>query len=360
MKLPRHMELWGPGYVHDRWNRLAYPSKPRRAWLAIADHFEPFWARPTEADAKDRVQRWAIGWPKIAERAGRDSAGNQPCYTFFYPEEEYRPEFLDQLAAMHDLGIADVEIHIHHDGEPRDVFIERMSSFRDTLRLRHGLLRSLEGKTAFGFIHGNWALDNSLPGGHACGLNDEITILRDLGCYADFTMPSGNSPSQARMVNVIYWAKDDPSHPKSYTTGIPVTSGRARDGDLLMIPGPLGLRWADRAVPRMEIGEIAANDAPTRYRVRRWLALAPRIGNDVFIKLHTHGAQEKNSAALLGGDLQRLFTWFGEECRRRQCEFYFVSAWQMYLAIEALRVSKDPVAALAAAEGASATAGLLK
>jgi hypothetical protein len=46
----------------------------------------------------------------------------------------------------------------------------------------------------FGFIHGNWALDNSLPHGKSCGLDSEIALLRDLGCYGDFTMPSGASP----------------------------------------------------------------------------------------------------------------------------------------------------------------------
>ena len=53
------------------------------------------------------------------------------------------------------------------------------------------------GRVVFGFIHGNWALDNSRPDGKYCGLNNEITLLRDLGCYADFTMPSGASPTRA-------------------------------------------------------------------------------------------------------------------------------------------------------------------
>jgi hypothetical protein len=73
-------------------------------------------------------------------------------------------------------------------------------------------------------------LDNSLPGDRFCGLNNEITLLRDLGCYADFTMPSGASPTQARLINTIYWAVDDPDKPKSYDTGVPVIPGATANG----------------------------------------------------------------------------------------------------------------------------------
>ena len=87
---------------------------------------------------------------------------------------------------------------------------------------------------------------------------------------------------------------------------------------LLMIPGPLGIRWAERAVPRIEKGEIAGYDLPSRYRVRRWLACAPRVGQDIFIKLFTHGTQERNSSALLPGGLDALFHAVQAECGVRQ------------------------------------------
>jgi len=240
-------------------------------------------------------------------------------------------------------GIADVEIHIHHDGEGRQNFIDRMNGFCKSLRSEHGLLRELNGKPAFGFIHGNWALDNSRPDGRWCGLNNEIQILHDLGCYADFTMPSGNSPTQSRLVNTIYWCTDDPERPKSYDKGMPVKVGGGIDGDLLMIPGPLGLRWRDRLLPRLETGELSGYDVATPYRVKRWVELAPRIGADTFIKLYAHGAQERNSSVLLHGGLESAFNLLVAEARRRNCAVYFVSTWQMYLAIDATRLRHDPV-----------------
>jgi hypothetical protein len=305
-------------------------------WLTIADHYEPLWKTRDEGLGMQRVLTWETKWPEIAARH-TDSAGNKPKYSFFFPEEEYRPQFLDVLAKLTSQNIGDVEVHIHHDGDTREQFIEKMSRFLEILHVRHGLLRRRNDRIAFGFIHGNWALDNSRPDGRWCGLNDEITILRDLGCYADFTMPSGDSPTQARTINKIYWAKDDPDRPKSYDTGIEVTPGSDTEGDLLMITGPLGIRWAERLIPRMEYGEIAANDPPTEYRVRRWLDLAPRIGSDIFIKLHTHGTQEANSRLLLNGGLDQLFSLFSVECEHRGLELRFASAWEMFLGVEVAR-----------------------
>jgi hypothetical protein len=279
----------------------------------------------------------------IARRCKPDSSGNPPRYTFFFPEEEYSPTLLEPLAEMVRNGIADVEVHLHHDGEGRQNFVDRITSFCKVLRDNHGLLRERDGKLTFGFIHGNWALDNSRPDGRWCGLNDEIQILRDLSCYADFTMPSGDSPTQARLINTIYWCTDDPDRPKSYDGGIPATVGGGIEGDLLIIPGPLGIRWRDRLLPRLETGELSDRNVATPYRVKRWIELAPRLGANVFIKLYTHGAQERNSSVLLHDGLESAFGLLAAEASRRSCAVYFVSAWQMYLAIDAIRQRLDPV-----------------
>jgi hypothetical protein len=333
--LPRHADLWLPGYVSSRLQNWAPPVPPCRVWVAVADHWEPYRGKAPDDIARSRVAIWEKHWPEIAARHA-DSTGRPPQYTFFYPQEEYRTEFLDVLAEMRRRGIADVDVHIHHDREGQQKFLDRMSGFIETLTTRHGLLRRHNGRTVFGFIHGNWALCNSHPDGRFCGLNNEIALLRDLGCYADFTMPSGNSPTQSRIVNTIYWVTDDPSRPKSYDRGVPVHPGAPGAGDLLMIPGPLGLRWAERLLPRLETGELASQDPPTPYRVRRWLRVAPRIGNDVFIKLYCHGALESNAEALLlQGGLDRLFDLLLEECRRAGHELRYVSAWEMRQAVDA-------------------------
>ncbi len=339
MRLPRHAEVWFPGYARDRLR--ARTRKPvKRVWLAFTDHFEPLWSHAGEDTAIDRVDRWATNWPRIASKCG-DSFGRPPRYTFFYPEEEYRPHLLSALEPLVDAGIGDVEIHLHHDHESEQKFIDRMSRFIETLRTTHGFLHTKNGKPVFGFIHGLWALDNSRPDGRFCGLNNEITLLRDLGCYADFTMPSGPAPTQARLLNTIYWAVDDPDRPKSYDTGLPVSLGSTAVGDLLLIPGPFGLRWKERLIPRLEVGELACYDPPNLQRVRRWLDLAPRVGDDMFVKLHTHGAQERHSAFLLGGGLEQTFELMAQACTEAGYALCFASAWEMRQAVDAAQEGKN-------------------
>jgi hypothetical protein len=334
MTLPRNAQLWMPGYLKSLSAVKAPP--PDRVWVLIADHFEPFCKPANDVDALNRVRVWRHKWPEIASRH-RDSCGNRPTYTFFYPEEEYRPHLLDSLAEMTEEGIADVEVHLHHDGEGEKNFVDRVSGFTETLFARHGLLRKNKGKIVFGFIHGNWALDNSLPGGRWCGLNNEIALLRDLGCYADFTLPSAPSLAQTRMINTIYWANDDPSRPKSHDTGVPVRAGDASSGDLLMIPGPLALNWHSRkfgVLPRLETGELAASNPVTRERVRIWLKYAPRIAGDAFIKLFAHGAREDNSSWLLDRDLDLTFQLLRDECARMGSSLQYVTAWKMRNTVE--------------------------
>jgi hypothetical protein len=352
MQLIHNSQIWGPSYIRQRLRQITRPAAHplERIWVTIADHYEPRWHRADLSTAQSRVALWRSAWPEIAKQCMPDSLGNAPRYTFFFPEEEYHPTLMEPLAEMVREGIADVEVHLHHDGEGHQNFVDRISSFCRVLDSEHGLLRKRDGKLTFGFIHGNWALDNSRPDGRYCGLNDEIRILRDLGCYADFTMPSGDSPTQARLVNTIYYCNGDPNRPKSYDDGVPVTSGGGVDGDLLIIPGPLGMRWRDRLLPRLETGELRHGNVATPYRVRRWVDLAPRIANDTFIKLFTHGAQERNSAALLGDVLKTAFNLLVAEANRRECAIHFVSARQMYLAIEAVGQRREPVIATQAGQ----------
>lgn len=348
----RTLHLWLPGYGGARLRDIAsgHRSTIARVWVAIADHFEPWWRRADDRTALDRVRRWVTRWPVIAGRHA-DTSGRPPCYTFFYPEEQYRPAAIDALSRLAARAIADVEVHLHHDGDSETAFVDRLGAFIDRLHSTHALLRRDCGGVRFGFIHGDWALDNSLPGGRACGLNNEITLLRRLGCYADFTLPSAPSAAQTRIVNTIYWATDDPDRPKSHNTGVPVTANGAVAGDLLMIPGPLAINlmeWRQPLVPRIEVGELAGNCHPTRHRIALWKRAAPQIGEDLFIKLFAHGAPEKNAGPLLADDgvLDRTLRYLADDCRRSGTQLFFVSAWHMWVAIDAIRRGVNPVRAV--------------
>ena len=338
---PRQAEIWLMPYLKDRVRKSVKRNAPKRAWIAITDHFEPLGMGASVETALTRVSRWRDRWPRIANDAPVDCDGGRPQYTFFYPQEEYRTDVVDGIAEIVRLGVGDVEVHLHHEHERRESFIKKVNEFCRRLTEGHGLLRQVDGRTVFGFIHGNWALDNSHPDGTGCGLNGEIALLRDLGCYADFTMPSLPSPTQGRVVNQIYWCTNNPDdRPRSYDQGIVATAGGGRQGDLLMISGPIGVRWQGRLFPRLETGELAGYNLPTPDRVRLWLDLAPCIGDDIFLKLYTHGAQERNCESLLNQDLANLFHWLAEEAERRDIQIHWTTAWQMFRAAENLmRVS---------------------
>jgi hypothetical protein len=351
MEALRTAHLWVPGWCLSEIRRRRL-EPPRRIWLMIADHFEPWWRNPDDKKAFGRIARWTGLWPEIADRY-RDSIGRPVCHTFFYPAEQYHPRAIDELSQLCQKKVGDVEIHLHHDRDTADQFRNRMGLFIEQLHRGHGLLHIEQGRPVFGFIHGNWALDNSLPGGRHCGLTNEISLLRELGCYADFTLPSAPSPAQVRMVNTIYWATDR-ARPKSHDWGIPVHPGGAISGDLLMVPGPLTINlneWNRRFVPKIETGELASYALPSRRRARLWTKVAPRIGAEVFVKLFTHGAPERNAMALLErGALVRTIEYLTQEANRIGAQLLFVSAWQMWKAIEAVRCQADPLEALGIAE----------
>ena len=347
VKFPKNANLWLPAYLRDRWRRRSVrPAK--RVWVALTDHYEPMGGKVSLAVGQARVAAWQRRWPEIAAAAPRDVDGTGPCFTAFYPQEEYEPVLLDALAEMTRLGSMDVEVHLHHFNDNAVSFAAKVREFTRRLREDHGLLHEHRGRPVFGFIHGNWALDNSHPTGFGCGVKGELQVLRDLGCYADFTMPSMPSPTQSRIVNQIYWTTGDPARPRGFDKGVEATVGGGRQGDLLMITGPLGVRWRGRLMPRLEMGELAVYDPPTPYRVQRWLDLAPRIGDDIFVKLYGHSAREDNAGALLGakpgeGTLAPMFRWIAEAAEKRNLELHWVSAFEMFRAVDRLIEPAGPL-----------------
>lgn len=348
MKLPRNAQIWFPGLLESarRHRRHRFdPTTPVTVHLMFADHYEPYWGKPTDAVAERRVVAWQREWPRIAARH-RDDTGRPPQWTFFYPQEEYRAALLAPLAELTRAGIADVEVHIHHDGEGEQNFVDRMQGFISTLDQQHGLLHRVNGRPTFGFIHGNWALDNARPDGRWCGLNNELTLLRELGCYADFTLPAAPDPCQTSIINAIYWAVDNPATPRSHERGVLVQPGKAPPVDaLLCIQGPLSVRahprW--RILPSLEVGELAGYAPPSPSRAVAWLDAAPRIGNDVFVKLFTHGAPEKNAEPLLGGFVDQVLSDVRSACLAREWQLSFVTAWEMNGIIRRLAAAPVPI-----------------
>lgn len=311
---------------------------PTHVFLCVADHYEPKWRGASDAVARDRVRRWVDAYPK-AFGDFRDADGRPPRHSFFYPIEEYEPELLDELAELCRAGFGEVEVHLHHHDDTADNLRRSLLSFKALLAERHGLLATdnATGELAYGFIHGNWALDNSLPDGRWCGVNNELDVLRETGCYADFTFPSAPDPSQPRTLNRIYYAVDDPERPKSHDTGVRVGAAPRPDRALMLIQGPLLPDWSRRKrgiVPGLENGCLQANHPASIERFDLWVKArvhVPTRPDWVFVKLHAHGANEAGQQALLGASMVR----FHEELARRadrdpNFSYHYVTAREMY------------------------------
>lgn len=320
------------------WQRFVH-NDPLHVFIAVCDHYEPDNARPARHVADARVDRWCREYPQLFRRI-EDSRGRPPQHSFFFPQDEYfEPRYLDQLKQLCEAGFGDVEIHLHHDHDTADGLREKLESFRDTLWNRHGLLRRdpLTGQVTWGFIHGNWALCNSREDGRWCGVNDELTVLRETGCYADFTMPSAPEATQTRIINSLYYARSEAGRPGGHDAGIRCTQGcPAPDDRLLMVQGPLQLDWHDHSrglLPRIENGDLLHRRPPTMHRFQQWLQCGVHVAGRpdwCFIKLHTHGCKDGNIDTLLGPDTlrfhQELMHFAAHHWNFR---FYYVTAWEM-------------------------------
>lgn len=316
----KNIHLWLPGYIAR--------SRPRgvvsHVFFCFVDHFEPLW---NGGDGDSRLRHWSEHYPKLARF--RDADGRPPQHTFFYPAEEYRPELLDKVAGLCRQGYGEVEIHLHHDNDTAENLKSQLADFKTKLQ-SHGFLSN--GR--YGFIHGNWSLDNSRPDGRWCGVNNELHVLRDTGCYADFTLPSAPSECQTRKINSIYYATDDPQRPKSHDTGVDVEVGRPASGDLLMVQGPLALNWRRR---KIENGDVAGYSPATSDRVDLWFKQRISVKGRpdwVFIKIHTHGCQERNFAAVLDGRLHELLA-------RVPAALHYVTAREVFNLVKAAEAGKS-------------------
>ena len=210
------MDLWLPGYFRTP-VRLRRPGAVTDVLFAICDHFEPL-HNTDRAGAIDRVARWQREYPRLV-RPFRDADGMAPRHTFFYPIEQYDAEILSRLSDLCRETGSEIEVHLHHENDAAAGVRAKLERGKGHLA-RHGALATdASGQIRFGFIHGDWALADSHPKGHHCGVPEELTILQEAGCYADFTMPSAPDPTQTRTVNQIYYATSN-GKPKPHDRGV--------------------------------------------------------------------------------------------------------------------------------------------
>lgn len=337
--LNRGLRYWLPYYLLNKIRRRerTNSSEPVHLFICIVDHFEPFTDGADFKTALSRVQAWCSEYPAFANRH-RDAEGRPLQHTWFYPPH-HDQQMLPYLVELCQQGYGEIEMHLHHNRmEP---FPDTSESLREKILQciedygKYGIFRQPEGKPRFAFIHGDWSLDNS-GGDHLCGVNDELTILRECGCYADFTFPTLNK-SQPAMANALYYAVDDQTRPKSYNHGIPVVQGKkAPDTGLMIVQGILGIRYdvQKRLKFAIEYSDLDLNDPPSPNRVDYWVKNALTVRgkpNWKFIKLHTHGAPEFRWGCNFGKSADSAFSYLEKAYNdNKRYVLHYVTAREVY------------------------------
>lgn len=346
----RSLDLWLPSWLKR--DRSASALGARHLIIAVCDHYEPL-QREGKEDALRRVARWREGYPKSIEGI-KDTGGQAPRHTFFYPIEKYDADIVGEIAGICSETACELEIHLHHADDTAENLRQTLLTGVERFAGHNALCRDETGALRYGFIHGNWALDHSHPEGRHCGVPNELAILRETGCYADFTLPSAPNPTQTRVINTVYYARED-GLPKSHDRGRKVLSDR--DGrkpgldELLIVQGPLGLNWEARKfgfLPGIENSDLTATNPPTMARLRVWQECRISVvgrPNWMFIKLHTHGAKRENTQMFLGEPMRAFHQSLAKlSARDPSMRYHYVTAREMVNIIHAAEAghSGDP------------------
>ena len=297
--------------AHEVTRRIYEPSGKTHVIFLVANHWEP----GTGKQAVPRVERWM----QLARETGnaiRDHDGTPFRHTNFYPAEQYERPLLEMLSQLQAEGFGEVEVHLHHGVDSPDTPENTkrvLEEFRDLLVEEHKCLsrESADRPAMYGFVHGNWALANS-SGGRWCGVDSEMEILAETGCYADFTLPSVPHQAQVGRINAIYNCGHPLDRRKPHRSGPSVAVGEQPTLPVIL-EGPLVFDWSRRIhgipVPRIDDGALAQNYALSLERFRRWRSARISVAGRpdwVFIKLYSHGFFDWDQDAMIGSHMRRF------------------------------------------------------
>ena len=323
----RKLYIWLPDYIRWAWSRPHSLPKPIHVFFLIGDHFEP-------GVNLSLTERWQNEYPALADRH-HDSGGRRLQHTWFYPVEQKIDENMQALRGFAAQGYGETELHLHHFNDTYESGLVRYKSGIAYLQ-KYGFAKTVDGGTHFAFIHGNSGLDNSL-GPRLCGINTELRLLRDLGCFADFTFPNIGDESQPSLVNQIYEATDD-ERPKSYDRGARLSVNRHASGDLLMFTGPVLIQPSFNARQlfwSIETSDLHPNYPASRNRVDLWMQAAIHIEGRpdwIFIKISFHGAQSPEALeASIGPEFDRALSYLESRYNDgRNYVLHYVTAREAY------------------------------
>jgi len=328
------------------WRGLSPPvSGSVHLLIAMADHFEPAidiedgQSRVPRSEQEARLEWWSREYPQAVDR-WRDHDGRPFVHTHFYPAEQYDKGLVEMLADHCHAGWGEVEVHLHHGTQQPDTADSTrrlLSDFRDRLAFQHRCLAVESGsdRPRYAFVHGNFALANS-AGGKDCGVDSELQVLADTGCYADFTLPTGiGHNAQIRKINSVYECGLPLDQALAHREGTDLMAGRRPEKFPLMVQGPLLADFTrGLASPQFlfESGAVIPPNPMSLHRLGLWKrARIAVVGRPdwLFIKLHCHGMDPRQKDAVMGGPFRKFLEQLVTGADERKETLHFVSAREM-------------------------------
>jgi len=337
--------IWLPDYVTNSPTFSGSDSLVDVIFVVV-DHWEP-------GGHPGPVNKWMNEYASLAQRH-IDADGVPLQHTWYYPIEQFRGNEVDSLVKLCRMGLGDIEVHLHHFDDNSQTLRRKLVDGLDSLQA-HGALIQPDSVMRFSFIHGNWALDNSgVPVGDGrvpCGVDDELSILMDLGCYLDCTFPAMGQSAQPSWVNKIYYAKDDPNRPKSYDTGVLAEVGKSPTPDqMMLIEGPYMIDWSDwrfKTHPVFDDGNLYWEIPTSLHRFKLWLKAHVHVKgrpNWIFVRPFTHGADLRNGGDtnILGSNLDEMLTGMEKYYNDgKKFRLHYMTAREAYNVVKAAEAGLD-------------------
>jgi hypothetical protein len=337
--MAKHLLKWLPSYLKECGKNVLVNNSGdnldglKHIIFLFVDHFELAGKTP-------RLEEWLKRYPALAS-THRDADGCKPRHTWFYAMDLMREYELVELKKMVELGLGEVELHWHHSHDNIESFQQKLHDGLSVFQ-KHGFMQPVgNGKLgSFAFIHGNWSLGNSLGAGF-CGVDNEIELLLQAGCYADFTFPALFSKAQPTMINSIYYAGNN-KRPKGYDRGKPAKVGlKPNDDELMIFQGPLNINWHDwryKWHPLIENGEIGRTLSHyDPVRIDNWVNQRICVlGRPewIFVKVFCHGGQDYES--VLGDSTHQMFSYLESMYNDGiQYQLHYVTAREAYNIVKA-------------------------
>lgn len=330
----KKIDRWLPSYFKGLFSKATAPDgQPIDIMFMFVDHFEL-------NGKEDRLHAWNVRYPAMAKKH-TDSDGHHPKHSFFYAMDLMHEHELEAMKPVVDAGYGEFELHWHHDHDTPQSYVQKLDAAMEIFHKYDYMKPYKEGqKACFGFIHGNWSLANS-RGESFCGVDNEVQLLKDYGCYGDFTFPALFSTAQPPFANNIYYCSNL-SQTACYFSGRDSSVGQAeKDDEFLIVQGPMTINWRDwrhKWHPTIEDGDI--NQYPTHddpKRIDAWMNQNIHVKGRPewqFVKIFCHGAQDHKS--VVSDTTDRMHDYIEQNYNDgKKYRLHYVSAREAYNIIKA-------------------------